>query len=483
MSYCANLGVVALMSDSPFSSRLVTLEFDAGDTLSIHRAIIPDDSELNIRCDDSDILRLEHVSKDIGNVLVHYLYTHQYQEPPEADSPLTRLRAAFQVYTAARSYKLRGLEDLLRDEIALLSEDFNVFDIIDVVREACPSPVGDDIWFSQYIKSSMKAALSTLPAQAMVHIPADLSDGVVIAKLLLQAVLEVHSEIFEFVDGITSPVDRAGCGTAVDAPSRDAGGESKGVNKVPKHEKKVSFDDVVQCLPLAEPETSPQSGREPSSIIDQAAERMEEGEVGKVTEDVTLGSDRTEGRTASAEVCNSATELTEKKSARSAGLSIETKERPNKPAELPPSDESEGRSPESFHEPELTPMTPEAIRDFFDDLMGRRIVAEPDSVQEQGLGPGAEMECVSHVEQPIRGCWVGLGLGDNDINWDNSGQIPGAGEIEAAEKRKQRESAERSSSLKSDEVVFVEGAGSGNEDPPRDPWAFWGAKKSPRPSI
>lgn len=452
--------------DSPFSSRLVTLVFDADHTLAIHRAIIPDDSGLNVRC-DSDILRLEHVSKDIGNILIHYLYTHQYQELPTADSAVTRLRTAFRVYAAARSYKLHGLEELVRDEIALLSDDFNVFDIIDVVRDVYSSPVGDDIWFSQYIKSSMKGALSTLPAHAMVHIPADLSDGVVIAKLLLQAVLEVHSEIFEFVDDITFPVDQTGCNTAASASSRDTNGELRAATKIPKHEKKVSFDDVVQCLPLNDSETSPPSGQEPSGVIDQPSESMDEGEVCGGAEGVTLGSDQTEAFIASTEACNIVTEPSSKKSARSAGLSIETREQPDKSVASSATDELEGTSLQSNHDPELTPITPEAIREIFDTLMGRHIVAEPDSVREQEIGPSAELSPG----------WVGLGLGGRDAHWGDSGRVPGTEAFEAAETGK--EPPKRWSSLKSEEVLEE----SGGEDPPRDPWAFWGAKKSPRPSI
>ncbi|KAH9991680.1 hypothetical protein F4779DRAFT_632010 [Xylariaceae sp. FL0662B] len=108
-----------------------------------------------------DTLRLGKVSPDAGHVLIHYLFTDNYQSlKPKGSSPHEKLVAEFttavKAYAAARLYELLSLEELSKREIERLGEKLSFPLVLDLVQDAYPDPSADDAWLDSYLKSGLK---------------------------------------------------------------------------------------------------------------------------------------------------------------------------------------------------------------------------------------------------------------------------------------------------------------------------------------
>ncbi|KAK0621941.1 hypothetical protein B0T17DRAFT_618317 [Bombardia bombarda] len=220
---------------SPFGGPLITLHLASGFPLVIHRAFLLRSAKLALLCTPSTkALDLCHISASAGHVLVQYFYTGTYRALQWTGAPaaplscstknsiattttaannedaavLARFRTAFEVYAAARLYELDQLEELAREEIELVTciyhptsssnattsiasrnprdapTKLNVFTIIDIVKEAYPTPDADDVWFPAYMKERVKEVFMNLghhsPAAAAARdkmMPVNLGNG------------------------------------------------------------------------------------------------------------------------------------------------------------------------------------------------------------------------------------------------------------------------------------------------------------------
>ncbi|KAK3323098.1 hypothetical protein B0T19DRAFT_425204 [Cercophora scortea] len=238
---------------SPFSSPFISLQFATGFPLSIHRAFFLKSSKLALLCDPSTKeLDLQHISGNTGHVLVQYFYTGKYealewtgpQSGPSAH--LAEFRTSFEVYSAARTYELDGLEELAKEQIVQLGQGLDAFTMIDVVKEAYPVPVGDDVWFPNYMKGRIKAAFEDPTAIIEADFPSNYGDNFSIAKVLFRGMLEVYCEMLESLSQDTSDVEPF---TPLTDESAIEGDRDEGVS-LPLRDKS-SFDEVpvVECVP------------------------------------------------------------------------------------------------------------------------------------------------------------------------------------------------------------------------------------------
>ncbi|KAK5652351.1 hypothetical protein OQA88_10543 [Cercophora sp. LCS_1] len=249
------------LEPSPFGSPVITLEFGLGDRLTVHRDLIPQNSKLYPTDDEKRVIDLAQISGNAGHVLVHYLYTDRYKELQwigkkllDAEATLFHFKTAFQVYAAARIYELGGLEDLAIDEIERLSEMVDVFSVIDTVREVYPKPAADDYWFPGFVKDKIKDALKDGSALSKADCPIDFSDGIGFAKLLVKGVMEVYRDMVEDLDA------------AKVAAQQESGPCSESTaTRLPTIKKKVSFDEVVQHVPVEPVEDT--SMEEPGNVV------------------------------------------------------------------------------------------------------------------------------------------------------------------------------------------------------------------------
>ncbi|GAB1318387.1 hypothetical protein MFIFM68171_08597 [Madurella fahalii] len=203
---------------SPFASRVVELQFGSGFPLTVHQAFILRSPKLALLCGPSTkTIRLCDVSGNAGHALVQYLYTDSLETLDcvgaacTVNRELARLKTTFEAYSVARTYGLEGLEELARAQIELLAAQFDPFTLIDVVKETYPTPIGDDAWFPQYIRSRIKAAFRNPSTLLRAEWPPDFSSGASVVKVLLGCVLEVYVDMLESLSG--------GDGVAIDPPT------------------------------------------------------------------------------------------------------------------------------------------------------------------------------------------------------------------------------------------------------------------------
>lgn len=190
-----------------YTNNFVELEFKTGPCLAIHRTVLGRGSKLARLCDASaKSIRLWKVSHHAGHAMVHYLYTGKLDlldewMGPETDSEFARLKTLFRVYAVARTYELEGLEDLAKAEIEQFTGTTDPFVLIDVVKEAYPTPIGDDPWFQGYIKSRIKAAFRDPTALLSTECLPNFGDGASVVKIVLGCMLEVYADLLASLGG------------------------------------------------------------------------------------------------------------------------------------------------------------------------------------------------------------------------------------------------------------------------------------------
>jgi len=178
--------------------------------LKLHRDFIPPSSRLSLLIpvssnSDTDPyhVNLRHIASDAGHILVQYLYTGKYQaleaarQPAEPQSGIVTFRTAVQVYVASRDLQFDDLISLVEEEITILGESLDIFSIIDVVKQIYPSPTADDTWFPNFVTERLSAALADPVALLKIDVPGDFSDGMSIAKFIIQGVFQVYAKRLE----------------------------------------------------------------------------------------------------------------------------------------------------------------------------------------------------------------------------------------------------------------------------------------------
>lgn len=191
------------LETSPYMSRTISLRFGGGTTLTIHGDILHKAPKFASLCDSpAEGLDLQHISGDAGHVLVHHLYTGTYQNlMPKGPSPpgngVARFKTSMQVYVAARVYEISSLEELAKEQIKFLGDNLDMLSILDVVENTYPTPVEDDTWFPEYIRSRIEAAFKDPTALLALEFSDTFGSGISIAKLLLKTVVELYCKKVE----------------------------------------------------------------------------------------------------------------------------------------------------------------------------------------------------------------------------------------------------------------------------------------------
>ncbi|KFA64076.1 hypothetical protein S40285_06735 [Stachybotrys chlorohalonatus IBT 40285] len=186
---------------SPYEASVVKLRFKDGTELTVLDSLLRKSSSLPWLCSPGSYIPFEHVCKEVGHVLVHYLFTDKYQcLRPKGSSLDQRLADEFatsvQVYALARKYELPYLEELAKDEIKRLGERLSVSVVLDIVQSAYPEPTSDDLWLRNYLKSNLQSILKCPAELLALSTPNTNLDKVSISDLLFRGLVElVHDQV------------------------------------------------------------------------------------------------------------------------------------------------------------------------------------------------------------------------------------------------------------------------------------------------
>ncbi|KAL2156771.1 hypothetical protein VTH82DRAFT_1517 [Thermothelomyces myriococcoides] len=116
---------------------------------------------------------------------------------PEAR--LWELKTKLQVYRLARTVELKGLKEIAKNDIEQSGPSFDVFTVIDAVNEAYPTPPEEDMWFNQWIKTTIKRSFAD-PARPLSFyngFGCKLGDNESVLKFLFQCMLETYADMLK----------------------------------------------------------------------------------------------------------------------------------------------------------------------------------------------------------------------------------------------------------------------------------------------
>ncbi|KFA46576.1 hypothetical protein S40293_09231 [Stachybotrys chartarum IBT 40293] len=185
---------------SPYEASVVKLRFKDGTELTVLDSLLRKSSSLPRLCSPGSYIPFEHVRKEVGHVLVHYLFTDKYQcLRPKGSSLDERLADEFatsvQIYALARKYELPYLEELAKDEIERLGKRLSVSVLLDIVQSAYPEPTSDDLWLRNYLKSNLQSILKSPTELLALSTPKTNLNKISVSDLLFRGLVElVHDQ-------------------------------------------------------------------------------------------------------------------------------------------------------------------------------------------------------------------------------------------------------------------------------------------------
>lgn len=157
--------------NSPYvNAQIVTLNVGAEPVrFDIHSTILRQSAKLSAKVDywshEKQSVSLPELDEATAHTIVHYLYTGRYQalqlhEQDDIKMKLLEYKLGTCVYCAAAQYDLPGLADLAKVEVASLSDDVDIFDILAMAREFAFKLLPDnDAWYPMYLEEAVQVAM------------------------------------------------------------------------------------------------------------------------------------------------------------------------------------------------------------------------------------------------------------------------------------------------------------------------------------
>ncbi|KAK4188884.1 hypothetical protein QBC35DRAFT_462492 [Podospora australis] len=187
---------------SPYGDTIVSFMLKDGSVLNVHRNVVDRHYKLSraVSFSTPAVIDLTRFSRSAGHILIHHLYTGQWEElewdGPESPnlSSLSRLRTSLEVFAIAQQYLLHSLGDLAKLKIGLYAGCLDTFTIIDAIKESDLGDLDGNMWFHNMIKARLRKDFEDPTVVLNSTLPADLSGNVPIFKIFLQSILEVYSE-------------------------------------------------------------------------------------------------------------------------------------------------------------------------------------------------------------------------------------------------------------------------------------------------
>ncbi|KAI9730735.1 MAG: hypothetical protein M1834_005704 [Cirrosporium novae-zelandiae] len=110
-------------------------------------------------------IELSDVDEDLGHTVVHYLYTGTYQTLKSRDASgdatsrnNTEYKRSIRLYYVARTYSLRGLELLAKNNIIRLEKGVPISEFLDAAEDVFPRLPRREVWFVEYLKKRINEA-------------------------------------------------------------------------------------------------------------------------------------------------------------------------------------------------------------------------------------------------------------------------------------------------------------------------------------
>lgn len=144
---------------SPYASTVCHLAFGGGRDLAIPRDLLRGTGKLNDLSNTAkgNQLRLEHISYEVGHILVHYLHTRAYQTlATGSTSTAELLDLSLQTYVTASNYGIEGLAELAKERVLQFATVVPAMSVLQATTKACQLLEGDDAWVLAFVTSQVR---------------------------------------------------------------------------------------------------------------------------------------------------------------------------------------------------------------------------------------------------------------------------------------------------------------------------------------
>ncbi|KAK7972405.1 hypothetical protein PG988_006539 [Apiospora saccharicola] len=151
--------------------------------------------------------RFEHIPKNVGHILIHFLFTDTYQSLKPQGSTLCEMQATefttcVQAYSVAQAHKLPSLAVQAQREIWRLSESINMSTVLAALSTAYPNGIIDDVFLSDYLKCRMETLFADRVAMRTITSTSDdVSRAKSIAEVLFESTVKLRLEDVEWEYG------------------------------------------------------------------------------------------------------------------------------------------------------------------------------------------------------------------------------------------------------------------------------------------
>ncbi|KAJ1323064.1 BTB/POZ domain-containing protein 3/6 [Microdochium nivale] len=182
--------------ESPYA-KIVALRF-ADQVLHIHKFLLAKSGRLSVAASTQDEINMTDVSGATGHVLVHYLYTGDYNTnaSTKSVSGAELLRSSLETYAVAKKYQLSDLSYQTQHDIESRSVDLDPSKALAIVKKTCPLPDAGDLWFRDYTKALLARTYTDVAAFLSSDLMAtDAAESTMsITEMLLRAVISSVQE-------------------------------------------------------------------------------------------------------------------------------------------------------------------------------------------------------------------------------------------------------------------------------------------------
>ncbi|EGR44147.1 uncharacterized protein TRIREDRAFT_112578 [Trichoderma reesei QM6a] len=184
------------LEDSPYTIPSITLKLKDGSRFYVPAHLLAKSEIFSFLNRDGE-LQLD-IPHEVAHVLVHYLFTDDYQCLRAKGSSMNQSLApdfdtSIRVYSAAQEYKLPRLQELAKAEITRLGNEFRIPLVFDLVRKAYPNPNMDDTWLRQFLRGRLRI-LFTDPKELLEWDPIPEAKPMTISDMLLEDLIELLQE-------------------------------------------------------------------------------------------------------------------------------------------------------------------------------------------------------------------------------------------------------------------------------------------------
>jgi hypothetical protein len=203
-----------------------------------------------------DSIALPDVHKDIGHILVHYLYTGLYQSLKiNVDTPTTQasfeFRRAFLTCSTADTYNLPKLKQLAKHEMECHGTKLSIVEIVEAIK-------GDLVdfdrnnWFFEYLHEKTRAAFREDYTVFATDTFLNNLDSTALNKLMMKFVLELYNEKISSILNAEVGVEQTSrrCdGVVEDLPADEVADQFEAPSDEVVEQVSYEHDDVADHLP------------------------------------------------------------------------------------------------------------------------------------------------------------------------------------------------------------------------------------------